>query len=79
MEFARKGSLQALVLLTGLVLLFFSPRMFSQTANEGRPKAVFQESALDIGKIQQGDKLEFTFTVKNEGTRDLVLKRVAPS
>jgi len=52
---------------------------FSQlTAEElkNAPVVTFDESEFDFGEINQGDKVEHTFTLKNDGKRDLIIRNV---
>lgn len=40
------------------------------------PEITFAEASHDFGDIQQGDKVEHTFTFKNSGTEPLILSNV---
>lgn len=43
------------------------------------PVVTFNEKSYDFGDINQGDEVEHTFTIKNEGKRDLIIRRVKTS
>jgi len=43
------------------------------------PVATFNTLAYDFGDINQGDKKEYTFELKNEGKRDLLIRNVRSS
>lgn len=43
------------------------------------PVVSFDEKAHDFGDINQGDEVEHTFTIKNSGKRDLIIRRVKTS
>ena len=53
----------------------------SLTAEElaSAPVVAFDEKAHDFGDINQGDEVECTFSLKNEGKRDLIIRRVKTS
>ncbi len=40
------------------------------------PIVNFSEKTFDFGEIKQGDKVEHTFTMKNTGKRDLIIRNV---
>jgi len=48
-------------------------------ANQGTPKIVIDNREHDFGELNLRDKVEHTFTVKNEGTADLVILDAKPS
>lgn len=43
------------------------------------PVAAFNQNSFDFGDINQGDEVECTFTLKNEGKRDLIIRNVKTS
>ena len=43
------------------------------------PVVKFPEKTHDFGDINQGDEVEYTFTLENEGKRDLIIRRVKTS
>jgi len=43
------------------------------------PKIKFDNTTFDFGTAKQGDKVECTFTFKNEGENDLVIRKVKAS
>ncbi|NOY95018.1 MAG: DUF1573 domain-containing protein [Chlorobi bacterium] len=43
------------------------------------PVVSFDSRTFDFGEIQQGDKAEHTFIIKNEGKSDLIIRRVKSS
>ena len=43
------------------------------------PVVSFDEQSYDFGEINQGDEVEHTFTIKNSGERDLIIRRVKTS
>ena len=53
----------------------------SLTAEEvaSAPVVNFEEKTFDFGEINQGDEVEHTFTIKNSGQRDLIIRRVKTS
>lgn len=55
----------------------FSALTADELANS--PKVLFTEKTHDFGEINQGDQVEYTFTLKNEGKRDLVIRRIKTS
>ena len=48
------------------------------TADElkNAPIVNFSEKSFDFGEIKQGDKVEHTFTIKNTGKRDLIIRNI---
>ena len=55
---------------------------FSQLSEEelkNAPVADFSEKAHDFGEMKQGDKKEHTFTLKNDGKSELVIRNVRSS
>jgi len=55
----------------------FSKLTPEQLANA--PVVSFTEKSHDFGEMQQGDKKDFTFTIKNSGKSDLIIRRVRTS
>lgn len=55
----------------------FSALSAEELANA--PVVSFNEKAHDFGDINQGDAVEYTFTIKNEGKRDLIIRNVKTS
>jgi len=55
----------------------FSALSAEELANA--PVAEFDAASFDFGEIKQGDKVEHTFTLKNTGKRNLVIRRVSTS
>jgi hypothetical protein len=45
----------------------------------GAPKLAISKTQHDFGQIKQGTLAQYSFTLKNEGTADLVINNVAPS
>ena len=43
------------------------------------PVVSFDEKSHDFGDINQGDQVETTFNIKNDGKRDLIIRRVKTS
>jgi len=43
------------------------------------PKVMVPEAMKDFGKVPRGSQLEHDFVVRNEGTEDLLITRVAPA
>ncbi|MGQ8335948.1 DUF1573 domain-containing protein [Sunxiuqinia sp. A32] len=48
----------------------------SQEELNNAPVVVFAENTFDFGEINQGEKVEHTFTMKNDGKRDLIIRNV---
>ena len=46
---------------------------------EAAPKLAISKTQFDFGEIKKGTLAEHSFTIKNEGTADLVINNVAPS
>ncbi|HEX4946369.1 MAG TPA: DUF1573 domain-containing protein [Blastocatellia bacterium] len=61
--------------LTILLLLLAIPVI----AQEKAPKLVVEAFEYDFGKVKENTKASHTFTIKNEGTADVVIENVAPS
>ncbi len=55
----------------------FSALSSEELANA--PVVSFNAKAHDFGDINQGDAVEYTFTIKNEGERDLIIRNVKTS
>ena len=45
--------------------------------NKGTPVMEFESVYHDFGKLKQGEKVSFTFTFKNTGNADLIIKDAA--
>ena len=60
--------LSLLFLLTGITF-----------AQDNAPKLVVETFAHNFGKVKEGVKVSHTFTLKNEGTANLLIEGVAPS
>ncbi len=43
------------------------------------PVVEFDSNSFNFGDIKQGDKVEHTFTLKNTGKRDLIIRRISSS
>ena len=78
------------IFLTGIVgVLLFTMTLNLKTAfsgdaatakkKAGQPKLIIKETTFDAGVVNPGDKVLGTYLVENQGTADLVLKRVAPT
>lgn len=61
--------------LTVLLLLLTIPTI----AQDKAPKLVVEAFEYDFGKVKENVKTSHTFTLKNEGTADVVIENVAPS
>lgn len=67
--------------LLSLVVVFLSVAAFAQQKEPAQvaavgPKITFEEVEYNFGDIAQGDKVEYKFVFKNEGTAPLVLSNV---
>lgn len=60
------------------VLAMLAMIAFGQAAT-GTPKLVIKETEHNFGEIKKGANVSYTFVLKNEGTADLEIKRVAPT
>jgi hypothetical protein len=49
-----------------------------KNATPAAPKLVIAETDHNFGEVKAGEKLQHTFTFKNEGTADLVIQSVTP-
>jgi hypothetical protein len=61
------------ILVLIMFLLLFPAVSFSQ------PSIAFDAESHDFGTIQQGEKIEHTFTLKNNGNEDLEIQRLSAS
>lgn len=61
--------------LTLLLLLL----AITATAQTKAPKLVLETSEHNLGRIKEGSKVSHTFTLKNEGTADLLIESVSTS
>lgn len=43
------------------------------------PKAVLPESTYNFGSVSQGTKVQYDFTIKNDGGSDLLIQRLVPA
>lgn len=48
-------------------------------AQDKAPKLVIETLEHNFGKVKEGIKITHTFTLRNEGTADLMIEGVAPS
>ncbi len=48
-------------------------------AQDKAPRLVVETAEHNFGKVKEGVKVSHTFTLKNEGTADLLIEGVAPS
>ena len=53
--------------------------ILSESELSSSPVISFNEQSHDFGEIKQGDKVEYTFTIKNTGVRDLIIRNVKTS
>jgi hypothetical protein len=63
-----------IVILVFLLLPLFLP--FGATAIAGGPRATVKENEYDFGSVRRGASVIHVFTIKNEGTEDLVIENV---
>lgn len=47
-------------------------------AQDKAPKLVLETFEHDFGKVKEATKISHTFTLKNEGTADVLIEGVAP-
>lgn len=52
---------------------------YSQEQLASAPDIQFRETSFDFGEVKQGEKVEHTFQVRNEGKSNLVLRKVRTS
>ncbi len=64
----------------GLVLIFLFAFCGHPDMSEGAPgpKMSIKERAFNFGDVKEGDIIEHTFTVVNEGDAELEIKAVKP-
>ena len=43
------------------------------------PKLVVEKPEYDFGKVKEGEEASHTFTIKNDGNADLIIKNVSPA
>ena len=70
----RPLSVDCIVILVFLLLPLFLP--FGATALAGGPRATVKENEYDFGLVPRGASVLHVFTIKNEGTEDLVIENV---
>jgi hypothetical protein len=70
----RPPFVKSIVIPVFLLLLLFLP--FGATALAGGPKAVVEGNEYDFGSVRRGASVIHVFTIKNEGTEDLVIEDV---
>jgi hypothetical protein len=63
-----------IVILVFLLLLLFLP--FGAIALAGGPRATVKENEYDFGSVPRAASISHAFTIKNEGTEDLVIENV---
>ncbi|MFI5174483.1 MAG: hypothetical protein ACHQKY_06480 [Terriglobia bacterium] len=69
------------VLLVALVLALTSSLRSQEKRNEpsqGAPKLVVESVTHDFGLVRPGTPLKYSFTIKNQGTADLLINSVSP-
>ncbi len=49
-----------------------------QAQSKGVPELVLEETVHDFGQVKQGDVLEHSFVIRNQGTAPLQIKNVRP-
>lgn len=68
-----------------LLLIILATSGFAQGAppqappRKGSPKIAMASFEHDLGEVKKSADVSHTFTFKNEGESDLVIKKVAPS
>lgn len=69
--------------LPALATLTFAAGAFAQEktadASAGKPKITLVEPTKDFGTVPKGQKLDWTFVIKNTGTADLEIKSANPT
>ena len=68
----------SLLTVTVALLLIAGPSLGEETDASG-PVAVFPEFSHDYGDVIKGEKLVYSFVVKNEGQELLLIKSVQPT
>ncbi len=61
--------------LTALLLLC----TVTASAQDKAPKLVLETFEHDFGRVKENTKVSHSFTLKNEGTADVLIEAVAPS
>jgi len=46
---------------------------------ENAPRIIVENDRFNFGQMKKGEKLEFTFVLKNEGNNDLLIRKLKPS
>jgi len=62
----------------GLLFFLICPLFLPSeaTVHAGEPKATIEKKEFDVGPVPRGKSVNHVFTIKNEGTEDLVIKNV---
>ena len=69
--------LRTICLLISIILFLFAVSPLRSSADEGVPKAVLQETVYNFGAVMKGERVTHVFTVRNNGTKDLVFEKAA--
>ena len=51
----------------------------AEQANKNAPKLSVEKPEYDLGKVEEGKEVTYTFKIKNEGNAELVIKNVSPA
>jgi len=62
-----------------LVLSFTGNVVSASQVSEGAPTIYFSETEHDFGKVNEGDKVNYTFNFANKGTSELTIKDIKTS
>jgi hypothetical protein len=61
------------------MLLSINGNVVSSTASTGAPTIYFAETQHDFGKVNEGDKVNYTFSFANKGSSVLTVKDIRTS
>ena len=61
-----------------LLLVFISHLSFAESQKATGPKMVLEEKSVDFKRVDEGELIQHTFRVRNEGDQVLQIKSVKP-
>lgn len=61
-----------------LLLVFISHLSFAESQKATGPKMVLEEKSVDYKQVDEGEVIQHTFNVRNDGDQVLQIKSVKP-